>query len=127
MDKGSSGNACAAVMDGATGDRLPSPKATGGTDPSASYTALDGSDDGGDAPPEFSANVGLPADESGSTGISDAVDAGSGGISDDPMQQSTALYPLFCRGNAEARRQPVVAVGWMRTAPQESHPGYSMR
>jgi hypothetical protein len=122
MDEGSGGNACAAIMDGAMGDRLPSPMATGGTDPLASHTALDGSDDGGDAPPEFSPDVGLPANESGLTGIGDATDAGSGGIGDDPTQQLTALYPLFCRGNAEAGRRLVAAVGWMRTAPWESHP-----
>jgi hypothetical protein len=127
MDEGSGGNACAAVVDGATGVYLPSPTATGGADPSASHTALDGSDDGGAAPPEFSANVGLPANESSLTGSGDAADADSGGIGDDPTQQSTALYPLFCHRNAEAGRQPVAAVGWIRTAPQESNPGYSMR
>jgi hypothetical protein len=122
MDEGSGGIACATVMDGATGDRLPSPMATGGADPLASHTALDSLDDVGDAPPEFSANVGLSADESGLTGIGNVADAGSGGIGDDPMQQSTALYPLFCRGNAEAGSQLVAAVGWMRTALRESHP-----
>jgi hypothetical protein len=122
VDKGSGGNACAAIMDGATGVCLPSPTATGGTDPLASHTALDGSDDGGDAPSEFFTNVGLPANESGSTGSGDAADAGSVGIGDDPTQQSTALYPLFCRGSVEAGRQPVAAVGWMRMAPRESHP-----
>jgi hypothetical protein len=80
MDEGSGGNACAAIMDGATGDHLPSPTATGGADPLASHTALNGLDDGGDAPPEFSTDVGLPADENGLTGIGDAADAGSGSI-----------------------------------------------
>jgi hypothetical protein len=122
MDEGSGGNACTAVMDGAMGDCLPSPMATGGADPLASLTALDGSDDGGDAPPEFSTDVGLPADESDLMGIGNAADAGSGGIGNDPTQQSTALYPLFCRGNAEVGWQLVAAVGWMRTAPRESHP-----
>jgi hypothetical protein len=84
MDKGSGSNACAAFVDGVTGDCLPSPTATGDADPSASHTALDSSDDGGNAPPEFSANVGLPANESGLTGIGNAVDTGSGGIGDDP-------------------------------------------
>jgi hypothetical protein len=41
MDEGSGSNACAAVVDGATGIHLPSPTATGGTDPLASHTALD--------------------------------------------------------------------------------------
>jgi hypothetical protein len=122
MDKGSVSNACAAILDGATGDRLPSPTATGGADPLTSHTALDGSDDGGDDPSEFSTDVSMPANESGSMGIGNAADAGSSGIGDDPMQQSTAVYPLFCHGNAEAGRRPVAAVGWMRTAPQESHP-----
>ncbi len=56
------------------------------------------------------------------TGSGDAADAGSGGIGNDPTQHSTALYPLFCHGNAEAGRQPVAAVGWMRMAPREGHP-----
>jgi hypothetical protein len=122
MDKGSGGNTCAAVVDGAEGVSLPSPMATGGADPSASHTALDGSDDEGDAPPEFSANVGLPAKESGSMGSGNAMDAGSSSIGDDPTQQSSALYSLFCHGIVEAGWQPVVAVGWMWTALWESHP-----
>ncbi len=47
MDKGSGGNACAAVVEGATGVCLPSPMATGGADPLASHTALDGLGKGG--------------------------------------------------------------------------------
>jgi hypothetical protein len=54
--------------------------------------------------------------------VSDATDAGSGGIDNAPTQQSTALYPLFYRGNAEMGRRLVAAVGGTRTAPWASPP-----
>jgi hypothetical protein len=64
----------------------------------------------------------LPVNRHGLLEVGDAMDAGSVGIDNAPMQQSAALYPLFYHKNAEMGQRLVAAVGGMRTAPQASPP-----
>jgi hypothetical protein len=104
------------------GNCVPGLTANGGVDPPASPAGPNGLVTGSDAPPEFSVDAGLPVDGHGLSEVSNATDAGSGGINDAPMQQSAALYPLFYCGNAKMGRRLVVAVGGMRAALRASPP-----
>jgi hypothetical protein len=103
MDEGVGSNANAPVDDGATGNCVLGLTANGGVDPPASPAGPIGLIIGSDAPPELFGNVGLPADGQGSSEIGDAMDAGSSGIDNAPMQQSATLYPLFYWGMREWR------------------------
>jgi hypothetical protein len=122
MDAGVGGNVDAPINDGAMGNCVPGLTANGGVDPPASPAGPTVLVTGSDAPPEFSMNVGLPADRHNLSEVRNAMDAGSGSIDNAPMQQSAALYPLFYRGNADMGQQLAAAVGGMRTAPRASPP-----
>jgi hypothetical protein len=122
MDEGVGGNVDAPIDNSATGNCVPGLTANGGVDPPASPASPNGLVTGSDAPPEFSMDAGLPVDGHDLLEVSDATDAGSGGINNAPIQQSAALYPLFYRGNAEMGRRLVAAVGGTRMAPCASPP-----
>jgi hypothetical protein len=122
MDKGVGGNLDAPIEDSAMGNCVLGLKANGGIDSPASPAGPNSSVIGSNAPPEFSVDVGLPANGHGLSEVGDATDAGSGGINNALTQQSATLYPLFYRGNAGMGRQPVAAVGGTRTALRVSPP-----
>jgi hypothetical protein len=122
MDEGVSGNVNVPVDNGATGNCVPGLVVNGGVDPPASPAGRNGLVIRSDVPPEFSLDVGLPANGHGSSEVSDAMDAGSGSIDNAPTLQSAALYPLFYRGNAGMGRRLVAVVGGTRTALRVSPP-----
>ncbi len=119
MEEGSGGNVGTPIDDSATGDRPIGVTVTGGINPSASHTALDSSDNGNDAPPEFSTDIGLPDNGSGSSEAGATMDTGSGSTNGAPTLQSP-LYPLFCWGNAGSGQRLVLAIVAWNAAWSES-------
>jgi hypothetical protein len=109
MDEGAGRNVAAPVDDGATGDRPLGLTATGGINPLASPTAPDSSDTRDNAPPEFPAGIGSPADGSSLLEAGAATDTGSGGTDRAPTLQSP-LYSLFYCGNVGSGRRLVLAI-----------------
>jgi hypothetical protein len=88
------------------------PMATRGVNPLGTPTAPDSSHNGDNAPPEFPAEVGLPADGSGLSEAGAATDTRSGGTNGAPTLQSP-LYHLFYCGNAGSGwRLALAIVAW---------------
>jgi hypothetical protein len=91
MDEGIGGNVDAPVDNNTTSNCVLGLTAKGGVDPPAPPAGTNHLVIGSDDPPEFSVDVGLPANRHGSSEVGDAMDAGSSGIKDAPTQQSAAL------------------------------------